>query len=125
MFDATVEIGDFVADETSRIRVRITSLDPINLIIVPLILAIGIDDGVYIVVGARKLEDIAATVRTAGRALVVTSMTTIVGFGFLGSSRYPPLATMGLLVALGVFLCLIGSIILLPVLLARTEARGA
>ncbi len=100
-------------------------LDPVNLIVTPLIFGIGVDYGVYIVARARERASVPEALRRAGRAVVVTSLTTIVGFGFLGLSRYPPLASMGLLAAAGLFLCLVLSIILLPALLTLARPAAA
>jgi len=94
-----------------------TALDPVNLIVTPLIFGIGVDYGVYIVARAREQASVAAAIRSAGRAVVVTAFTTIAGFGFLGLSRYPPLASMGMLAGVGLFLSLALSIVLLPALL--------
>jgi len=93
------------------------ALDPVNLIVTPLIFGIGVDYGVYIVARAREQGSVPAALRSAGRAVVVTALTTIAGFGFLGLSRYPPLASMGLLAGAGLCLCLVLSIVLLPALL--------
>jgi predicted RND superfamily exporter protein len=93
------------------------ALDPVNLIVTPLIFGIGVDYGVYIVARARERGSVSEAIGYAGRAVVVTALTTIAGFGFLGLSRYPALATMGLLAGVGLFLCLVSSIILLPALL--------
>lgn len=94
-----------------------TALNPVNLVIIPLIFGIGVDDGVYVAARVREVGDIAESIRLAGRALVMTSLTTIAGFGFLGISEYPPLATMGRLVTLGLLFCLLLSVTLLPALL--------
>ena len=93
------------------------ALDPVNLIVTPVIFGIGVDYGVYIVARARERGSVPEAMRYAGRAVVVTALTTIAGFGFLGLSRYPALATMGWLAGLGLFLCLALSIILLPAFL--------
>jgi uncharacterized protein len=93
------------------------ALDPVNLIVTALIFGIGVDYGVYIVARARERGSAPAAIRYTGRAVVVTALATIAGFGFLGLSRYPALATMGLLTGLGLFLCLALSIILLPALM--------
>ncbi|HEX7408243.1 MAG TPA: MMPL family transporter [Candidatus Binatia bacterium] len=93
------------------------ALDPVNLIVTALIFGIGVDYGVYIVARARERGSAPAAIRYTGRAVVVTALATITGFGFLGLSRYPALATMGLLTGLGLFLCLALSIILLPALM--------
>lgn len=107
------------------------AVGPVNLIVFPLILGIGIDDCVYL--GERYVhgDGIETSVRLGGRALVITSLTTMAGFGFLGLSRYPALAEMGALSALGLFLCLALSLTLLPALLtlalpsARATREGA
>ena len=101
------------------------ALDPVNLIVTPLIFGIGVDYGVYIVARAREQGSVPAALRSAGRAVVVTALTTIAGFGFLSLSRYPPLASMGVLAAVGLFLCLVLSIVLLPALLAKLWSVAA
>jgi len=93
-------------------------LNPVNLIVVPLILGLGVDDGVYIVGRVREGTTPRNAARHAGRALVVTSLTTIAGFGFLSLSRYPALATMGLLAGIGLLLSLVACLIVLPAILA-------
>lgn len=100
-----------------------TALDPVNLIVTPLIFGIGVDYGVYIVARARERGSVPEAVCYAGRAVVVTALTTIAGFGFLGLSRYPALATMGLLAGFGLLLCLALSILLLPALLQLLPGR--
>ncbi|MFI5366867.1 MAG: MMPL family transporter, partial [Candidatus Binatia bacterium] len=93
------------------------ALDPVNLIVTPLIFGIGVDYGVYIVARAREHGGVVDAIRYAGRAVVMTALTTITGFGFLGMSRFPPLSTMGTLAGAGLFLCVALSITLLPALL--------
>jgi hypothetical protein len=100
-------------------------LDPVNLIIIPLVFGIGVDDGIYIAARQRELYDIGEAVRFAGRALVMTSLTTIAGFGFLGISEYPPLASLGRLATVGLLSCLILSVTLLPALLKLLSRDGA
>jgi len=93
------------------------ALDPVNLIVTPLLFGVGVDYGVYLVARARERAAVDQAVRYAGKAVVVTACTTITGFGFLGLSRFPALATMGLLAGVGLLLCLALSIVLLPALL--------
>ena len=101
------------------------AIDPINLIVTPLIFGIGVDYGVYIVARAREQGNVPAAIRSAGRAVVVTALTTVTGFGFLGLSQFSPLAIMGRLAAAGLFLCLALSVTLLPALLALVPAPAA
>ncbi len=99
------------------------TLDPVNLTVVPLILGLGVDDGVYILAVTEETGDLTTAFRRGGRALIITSLTTVAGFGFLGFSRYPALATMGRLAALGLFLCMVLTITVLPALLVLVS-RG-
>ncbi len=101
------------------------TLDPVNLIVTPLLFGLGVDYGVYIVARARECGAVPDALRYGGRAVVVTALTTVAGFGFLGLSRFPALATMGLLAGVGLFLCLLLSIILLPALLTLLSAEWA
>jgi len=93
-----------------------TPLNPVNLIAPTLILGLGVDYGAFLVAGAREAGGIGAAIRHNGRALIVTGFTTVVGFGCLGLSRYPALASLGLLAAVGLLLALLSSMILVPAL---------
>jgi hypothetical protein len=97
------------------------ALDPVNLIVPTLILGLGVDFGAFLVTSARERGGMADAFRWTGRALMVTGFTTIAGFGFLGLSRYPALAGMGILAAAGLLLSLFASILLVPALWATTR----
>jgi len=97
-------------------------LNPVNLIVTPLVFGIGVDYGVYVVARAQDCGDIAVALRLAGRALFVTALTTAAGFGFLALSRYPFLAGLGLLTGIGLLLCVALAVVLLPALLTITGA---
>jgi predicted RND superfamily exporter protein len=109
----------------------------VNVVVTPLILGIGIDDGIHII--HRYLEKgparrspaktdvggVEDAIHHTGRAVVMTSLTTMVGFGSLVFAQYRGLATMGGLALLGVGLCLIASLTILPALLKITEDSEA
>ena len=92
-------------------------LNPANAVAVPLILGIGIDDGIHIVHRYRERKDVGAAVKLTGRAVIMTSLTTMVGFGSLSTSHFPALASMGHIALLGIGSCLLTSLLLLPSLL--------
>ena len=98
-------------------RVSGTGVDPVNLIVVPLILGIGVDNCVYVANRYRQGASAAEALTLGGRAVSVAALTTIAGFGFLGLSHYPALAGMGELTAVSLFLCLVASLTVLPALL--------
>ena len=96
-----------------------------NFIVLPLIVGIGIDDGIHIVHRWREesTQNLTLTLRQVGRAVVLTSLTTTIGFGSLVSSHYPALRSIGWVAALGILTCLLASLILLPAVLAWWEQR--
>jgi hopanoid biosynthesis associated RND transporter like protein HpnN len=99
--------------------------NPINITAVPLMLGIGIDNGVHIVHRFREGDgDIRAALITSGRAVTVSSLTTIAGFACLLFSTHRGLISLGQLMVLGVGSCLVASLIVLPATLKTLSAAG-
>ena len=71
--------------------------DFINIIAIPLLIGIGIDDGVHFTNTYCKSDHINMSegMFQTGRAVVLTSLTTLVGFGSIALSHYPGLRSMG------------------------------
>ncbi|WP_372365285.1 RND family transporter [Candidatus Uabimicrobium sp. HlEnr_7] len=83
----------------------------------PLIFGIGIDDGVHIVHRFRENGDIIKTISETGRAILLTTITTLVSFGALLFTNHSGLIGLGILVGIGVSLCFVFSVTILPVAL--------
>lgn len=98
----------------------------INVAIVPLILGIGIDNGVHIIHRYRmeKEKRVHRAVEHTGRAILLSSLTTMAGFGMLGLASYVAIGTLGQLLVLGVGFCFLTSISVLPMILGVFERRG-
>jgi uncharacterized protein len=92
---------------------------------VPLIIGIGIDNGIHLV--RRYLEsdhnEILVIAKASGAALIQSNLTTIVGFGALMTSSFAPLVEMGLVTSLGVALALAGGLLLIPAVILLGERR--
>jgi predicted RND superfamily exporter protein len=101
------------------------AIGPVNLIVFPLILGIGVDDCVYLSERHQQGEPVGVALQRGGRALVITSLTTVAGFGFLGLSEYPALSQMGMLAAVGLLLSLLAALTLLPALLALAKSPAS
>jgi uncharacterized protein len=94
---------------------------------IPLIIGIGIDNGIHLVRRYLENEDngILAIAKASGAALIQSNLTTIVGFGALMASSFAPLAEMGLVTSLGVALALVGGLGLIPAVILLGEQRRA
>jgi predicted RND superfamily exporter protein len=96
-----------------------------SLTAIPLIIGIGIDNGIHLVRRYRedKRNDILAVAKASGAALIQSNLTTMVGFGALMTSSFPPLVEMGLVTSLGVALALAGGLLLIPAVILLGERR--
>ncbi|MCA9050764.1 MAG: MMPL family transporter, partial [Planctomycetaceae bacterium] len=95
--------------------------NPLNLIALPLVLGIGVDTGIHLVHDYRRqLAEGSADYNPSGdtvNGVLLTSLTSVVGFGSLMVSAHYGLRSMGIVLALGVTCCLCVALILLPALL--------
>jgi len=97
-----------------------------NFIAVPIILGIGIDDGVHALHRFRHQRGspekrVYDTFRFIGRAILLTSLTTMIGFGSVAFYSMRGMASFGLVLFLGVGACFIATITMLPPLLRLVD----
>jgi predicted RND superfamily exporter protein len=97
----------------------------VNVMGIPMIVGIGIDDGVHFM-HRYRIEgkgQIRTVVSSTGKAILITSLTTMAGFGSLLIAKYRGLGSLGILLVLGVAACFITTILVLPPLLGWIEKR--
>ena len=99
------------------------SLNPANMIVLPLILGIGIDDGVHVVHDFRNQNGPYVLSNSTASAVLLTSLTTMIGFGSLMIAGHLGLQSLGRVLTIGVNCCLLTSLVMLPALLTWI-ARG-
>lgn len=94
-----------------------------NVIALPLLLGVGVDSGIYMVQRVRR-----APIKTGNplrtsttRALVLSTLVTVLSFGNMLFTAHPGMASMGLLLAVGVALTLLCTLLILPPLLLATQ----
>jgi len=88
----------------------------------PLLIGVGIDDHLFML--DRYLEGglpgrLDDAMAGAGRAILVTTVTTLAAFGVLSLSRFDALASLGRAVILALALAFFSSVVLMPALLSR------
>jgi hypothetical protein len=92
-------------------------LNIFNFIVLPMLVGIGLDDGIHVLRRFAELGRVPATLATTGRSILVTTLTTICGFGSLSLADYHVLQSMGLLAIAGVGACFFFSVTVLPAML--------
>jgi len=98
-------------------------LNFLNVVVIPMIIGVGVDNGIHLMQRYYErgknpdTKDLKMAVEMTGRALVMTSITTIVGFGSLALANFKGIREMGLLSIFGITYTLAAAIIFLPALL--------
>jgi predicted RND superfamily exporter protein len=98
-------------------------LTVVNVIGIPLIVGIGIDDGVHIL-HRYRVEGFSETphvLLSTGKAVLLTSLTTMAGFGSLMISKYRGFIGLGALLVFGVGACFITTILFMPAIINIAE----
>ena len=99
-------------------------LNPANMIVLPLILGIGVDDGVHILHDYRRQMGGRYRISSStASSVLITSLTTMVGFGSLMSASHQGLRSLGQVLSIGVACCLFTSLVMLPGILTLLD-RG-
>ena len=93
-------------------------LNPLNVMALPIVIGIAVDNGVYLVhrFMAEK-GDVFRTLAGTGRSVLMTSSTTIAGFGALVFTSHRGLASFAIALTLGVSAALLIALFVLPQLL--------
>ena len=100
-------------------------LNIVNVIGVPLILGMGIDTGVHIIhryniEGPNKIRIIFST---TGKAVLISSLTTLLAFGSLGFASHRGLASLGITLAIGISTVWLSTIVLLPAIISLIDKK--
>jgi hopanoid biosynthesis associated RND transporter like protein HpnN len=102
-------------------------LNPANMIAFPLILGVGVDNGVHVLHDylIRRSAGQVLVSRAIGRGVLVKALTTMIGFGTLMISTERGLVGLGLILTLGVGCSMLTALVLLPALLHLHDRRRA
>lgn len=96
-----------------------------NVIVLPMLLGMGIDNGVHLVHRHRtnpEEEDVLAT--STARAVFFAALTTVLCFGSLGFAPHGGMAAVGQFLTLGVAATFVSYVVVLPAVLAWDDRRA-
>ena len=96
-----------------------------NIIALPLLLGLGVDNGVHMVHRAKTESDGKDLLQTStARAVLFSSLTTLLSFGNLAFSPHRGTASMGWLLTIGVLFVVITTLVILPAFLPKPGAQS-
>jgi predicted RND superfamily exporter protein len=85
-------------------------LNLLNVLSFRLVLAIGVDYGIYVVLVWQKTQDVQHDVAGVVKPVLLAGLTAISGFGSLALARNPALTGLGVACAIGIFWSLMATI---------------
>ncbi len=101
------------------------SLNYLNIIAIPMIVGVGVDSAIHLL--GRFYEDDGHNMRFAiertGRAIMVTGLTTIFGFGALTFASFQGIREIGLLAIFGTTCTLFAALVFLPAVLKLLDPK--
>jgi len=105
----------------------------LSIAIVALLVGLGVDYSIHLLnrfseedVENNKVDAVEKTLRSTGKAVLLSTITTTIGFGSLMVSSMPPVVNFGLGCVMGIIFCFISATILVPCLaiILNFEKKG-
>jgi uncharacterized protein len=92
-------------------------LNPANIMTLPLLIGIGVTNGIHILNRFAEEQTPSILARSTGKAVLVSGLTTIAGFGSLALGQHRGLQSLGYVMSTGLATCMIAALTFLPALL--------
>ena len=92
-------------------------LNMMNIMVIPLIIGIGIDDGIHIMHRYIIEKDLDVVFKSTGKAILLTTLTTMLAFGSLWFSTYRGLGSLGISLFIGAATCFLATLFIVPLIL--------
>ena len=99
-------------------------LNPANIMILPLVIGIGVTNGIHILNRFAEEQQSNILARSTGKAVFVSGLTAIAGFGSLMLAKDRGIHSLGIVMAAGVTACMVAALTFLPTLLNLMSTRG-
>jgi predicted RND superfamily exporter protein len=98
--------------------------NPANIMILPLVVGIGVTNGIHILNRFAEEQNPSILARSTGKAVIVSALTTIAGFGSLIPAKHQGIQSLGIIMSLGVAMCMIAAVTFLPAILTLLMRVG-
>jgi predicted RND superfamily exporter protein len=90
----------------------------VNVVLIPLVFGLGVDNGIHIVMRHREGQGIDEVLRSSTpRAILLSGLTTLGAFGALSVSDHAGISSLGVLLSLAMIYLFFCTLLVLPALL--------
>lgn len=91
--------------------------NPANIMTLPLVVGVGVTNGIHILNRFSEEHSPSILARSTGKAVVVSALTTVAGFGSLVLADHQGIKSLGMIMAVGTAACMAAALTCLPALL--------
>ncbi|MEK7684025.1 MAG: MMPL family transporter [Verrucomicrobiota bacterium] len=98
--------------------------NPANIMTLPLVIGIGVTNGIHILNRFAEEQNPSILARSTGKAVLISALTTVAGFGSLIPAQHQGIASLGMVMSIGVATCMTAGLTFLPALLALLIRLG-
>jgi uncharacterized protein len=92
-------------------------LNPANIMTLPLVIGIGVTNGIHVLNRFAEEQTPSLLARSTGKAVLVSGLTTMAGFGSLMLGRHQGVYSLGCVMTVGIATCMVAGLTSLPALL--------
>ncbi len=92
-------------------------LNPANIMTLPLVIGIGVTNGIHILNRFAEEQTPNILARSTGKAVLVSGLTAIAGFGSLILGKHRGMQSLGYVMSIGLAVCMLAGLTFLPALL--------
>ncbi len=91
----------------------------------PIIIGIGVDGGIHLIHRLKDDGDVKISDLTmmTGKAILLTGITTMIGFGSLGTINHPGMSNFGMVVVVGMAVNLLMTLTIIPIVVSMFRVR--
>jgi hopanoid biosynthesis associated RND transporter like protein HpnN len=100
------------------------SLNPANIMTLPLVIGIGVTNGIHVLNRFAEEQTPNILARSTGKAVLVSGLTAISGFGSLILGKHRGLRSLGIVMTIGLATCMVAGLTILPAILNLLERRN-
>ncbi len=91
--------------------------NPANIMTLPLVIGIGVTNGIHILNRFAEERTPGILARSTGKAVLVSGLTAIAGFGSLTIAKHNGIHSLGVIMSIGIATCMIAGLTFVPALL--------
>jgi uncharacterized protein len=99
-------------------------LNPANIMTLPLVIGIGVTNGIHILNRFAEEKTPGILAKSTGKAVLVSGLTAIAGFGSLILGKHQGIQSLGLVMSIGIATCMIAGMAFLPAVMSLMSRTG-